>query len=395
MGGTSQYIIIDITFTMTNPSNITITVGDINFDVVMNEFNAVVGRVYVKDAVIPPGGKTYSAEMHLGEKSTNAKAVSQMLGDYLTSAKIPLTIQGSPESTKIAPLGPALNSVKLATEMTGIAGNLISQIAVKGSIIGLLILNKGSAQITLKNPLNSPFSIKTVHASVVFKPSSGAAPFTVGTIDYDLPSPATVPAKGQMTTDDWPVKIVGSGIEHLGQMLGLLLDPAKYFDVQQNVTVSVGNSNGGYDTQMFYYQDRVPFTISIDGLPPIGITASSLSKMSLPSNITSVTDPNQLEQMIKDILSGKTPTSSVIASTANATSTATDSSSASKTSDTATQVTVTTTKATDDSKATESAKDTSTTEAKATPTEDSKKSDTATTEAAETTTRKPLFSLPF
>ncbi|KAG1068155.1 hypothetical protein G6F42_026412 [Rhizopus arrhizus] len=223
---------------MTNPSNITITVGDINFDVVMNEFSAVVGRVYVKDAVIPPGGKIYSAEMHLGEKSTNAKAVSQMLGNYLTSAKIPLTIQGSSESTKIAPLGPALNSVKLATEMTGIAGNLISQIAVKGSIIGLLIKNEGSAKITLKNPLNSPFSIKTVDASVVFTPSTGAAPFTVGTIDYDLPSPATVPAKGQTTTDEWPVKIVGSGLEHLGQMLGLLLDPAKYFDVQQNVTVS-------------------------------------------------------------------------------------------------------------------------------------------------------------
>lgn len=372
---------------MSNPSNITITVGDINFDVVMNEFDAVVGRVYVKDAIIPPGGKTYTAEMHLGEKSTNSKAVSQMLGDYLTSAKIPLTIKGSADSTKIAPLGPALSSVKLATEMSGIASNLISQIAVKGSIIGLLIQNKGSASITLKNPLHAPFAIKSVKAAVVFKPSSGAAPFTVGTIDYNLPSPATVPAQGQMTTDEWPVSIQGSGIEHLGQMLGLLLDPAKYFDVQQNVTVSVGD---GYNSEMFYYQDKVPFTIQIDSLPPIGITASSLSKMTIPSNITSITDPNLLEQMIKDILSGKTPaSSSAISSTANSTSSATSSSSI-KATETTTEASATTTNGNEEKTTTTEAKPTATTT-----TEKDSETKTTTSEAAETTTKKPFFSLPF
>ncbi|KAG2207252.1 hypothetical protein INT46_008870 [Mucor plumbeus] len=387
VGGTSEYVLIDITFTMSNPSNITITVGDINFDVVMNEFDAVVGRVYVKDAIIPPGGKTYTAEMHLGEKSTNSKAVSQMLGDYLTSAKIPLTIKGSADSTKIAPLGPALSSVKLATEMSGIASNLISQIAVKGSIIGLLIQNKGSASITLKNPLHAPFAIKSVKAAVVFKPSSGAAPFTVGTIDYNLPSPATVPAQGQMTTDEWPVSIQGSGIEHLGQMLGLLLDPAKYFDVQQNVTVSVGD---GYNSEMFYYQDKVPFTIQIDSLPPIGITASSLSKMTIPSNITSITDPNLLEQMIKDILSGKTPaSSSAISSTANSTSSATSSSSI-KATETTTEASATTTNGNEEKTTTTEAKPTATTT-----TEKDSETKTTTSEAAETTTKKPFFSLPF
>jgi hypothetical protein len=158
--------------------------------------------------------------------------------------------------------------------------------------------------------MDTTYAIKTVKASVVFKPSSGAAPFTVGTIDYTLPSAVSVPSKGSVVTDEWPVSIVGSGLEHLGQLIGMLLDPNKYFDVQQNVTVSVGD---GYVTEMFYYQDKVPFTIQIDGLPPIGITAASLSTMSLPANLTSITDPNQLEQALKDFLSGKKPeTSSVI-----------------------------------------------------------------------------------
>ncbi|KAI9478611.1 MAG: hypothetical protein EXX96DRAFT_637857 [Benjaminiella poitrasii] len=320
--GTPDYALVDLSFSLNNPSNITIVVGDINFDVIMSEFNTVVGRVYIKDTIIPPGSKTFSGQMHLGEKSTNTKAIGQLFSNFLTSAKTPLSIVGTSDSTKIVPLQSALSSIKLSTEMNGFAANLISQIAVKGSIIGLLIKNEATSAITLQNPLNTPFSIKSVQASVVFHPSSGSSSFTVGTIDYDLSSPATVPSKGSLTTDEWPVKIVGSGLEHLLQLLGMLLDPNKYFDVQQNVTVVVGND--GYETKMFYYQNKVPFSIQIDNLPPIGITASSLSKMSIPSNITSITDASTLESMIKNILSGKSLESN-LASSSTITETSTSS----------------------------------------------------------------------
>lgn len=294
-----------MSFALTNPSNISITVGDINFDVILNEFNSVIGRTYVKDAVIPPGRTVLSGQFHLGEASTNPKAVSQVLGNYLTSASIPLTIVGSSKSTKIVPLLPALSSLKLAATMTGIPGNLIQGVAVEGSIIGLIFQNKASSRITLKNPLDTVFAIKSVKASVMFKPSSGAKPFAVGTIDYTLPSPVSVPAGGTVQTDSWPVSISGSGVEHLIQLLGMLLDPAKYFDIQQNVTVVVG---GAYNTEMFYYQDKVPFTLSIDGLPPIGISPASITSQSLPANLTSITDPAEFEKVLAMFLSGKMPT---------------------------------------------------------------------------------------
>ncbi|KAG2237334.1 hypothetical protein INT48_009067 [Thamnidium elegans] len=305
VGGTSDYILIDLTFALTNPSNISITVGDINFDVILDEFKSVIGRTYVKDAVIPPGRTVLDGQLHLGESSTDSKAVSQVLGNYLTSAAVPLTIVGSDKSTEIAPLLPALSSVKLAATMTGIAGNLIGGVAVEGSLIGLIFQNKASSKITLKNPLDTTYAIKSVKASVMFNPSSGAKPFAVGTIDYTLPSPVEVPAGGSLQTDAWPVSISGSGIEHLIQLLGMLFDPAKYFDIQQNVTVIVG---GAYNTEMFYYQDKVPFTLSIDGLPPIGISPSSISAQSLPSNLTSVTDPAEFEKLLAQFLSGKMPT---------------------------------------------------------------------------------------
>ncbi|KAI7900771.1 uncharacterized protein BX663DRAFT_438815 [Cokeromyces recurvatus] len=300
--GTPEYTLINLKFSLYNPSNITITLGDINFDVIMNECNAVVGQVYVKDTVIPPGSKIFNAQMHLGENSTNDKTIGQLFSNFLTSAITPLTIAGSSDSTAIVPLQSALSSVKLSTELDGIAANLISHVAVKGSIIGLIIKKEAESVITLQNPLNVPFSIKSIQASVVFHPSSGASSFTVGTIDYNLTSLSTVPAKDSATTNEWPVAIIGSGVEHFMQLIELLLDPNKYFDVEQNITVIVGNN--GYETQMYYYQNKVPFSIQIDNLPPIVITTNSLSNLSLPSNITSITDQNVLEQMVKNILAG-------------------------------------------------------------------------------------------
>ncbi|KAI7888807.1 uncharacterized protein EV154DRAFT_447271 [Mucor mucedo] len=389
-GGTSDYILIDLTFSLDNPSNITITIGDINFDTILNEFNSVIGSVYLKDVVIPPGSKVFSAQMHLGERVTNSKGVSQVLSDYLTAATVPVTIVGSERSTTIAPLSPALSSVKLASSMSGIQANLISGIAVKGSLIGLIFQKKATSQITLQNPMDTSYAIKSVKASVVFKPTSGAEPFTVGTIDYNLPSPAVVPAKGSMKTEDWPVTIEGSGPEHLIQLLGMLFDKEKYFDVQQNVTVIVG---GAYESEMFYYQDRVPFTLSIDNLPPIGIEPSSISAQSLPKNLTSITDPDEFQNMLSKFLSGK-PLFDVSSSSSNPSSSTVPSTS--NISASPTQTSSSTTK--EEKDLTTTTTEPSKTTVKEPTTTSEEKSDVTTSseaKAAATTSERPWFKLPF
>lgn len=374
-GATKEYVIADISFQLVNPSNITITVGDINFDVIMNEFNTKVGRVYVKDAIIAPGANSLKGELHLGEDVTNDKAIGQTFSDYLTSAKIPLTISGSKDSTAIPPLVDAFSSVKLSTEMAGIAGNLIETIAVKGTIIGLLFENKANAVITLKNPLGAPFSITDVDASVTFTPSSGGSKFNVGTIKY-TPSPVTtVPAKGSATTGEWPVDLVKG---QLLQLIGMVLDSHKVLDVQQNVTVNVGD---GYKTSMFYYQDQVPFTISIDGLDLTGLSIpSSLSSNALSQGLTTLSssmDDSTANNVLRNILSGNTK---------NVTSSASGSSSATTTTGGGLLGGLLPSK-TDSSSST-------TAEAKSNPTENSK-SETTTAAQATTTTKERAFSLPF
>ena len=101
-------------------------------------------------------------------------------------------------------------------------------------------------------------------------------------------------------------------------MLGMMLDPNKYFDITQNVTVIMGD---GFPAQMYYYQDKVPFSISIDGLPPIGITANDLANIKIPDSLQSMTDPTQIMQVMSNILSGKPLVSSAAPSSIASTTT--------------------------------------------------------------------------
>jgi hypothetical protein len=160
--------------------------------------------------------------------------------------------------------------------------------------------NKAKSVITLRNPLQTKYAIKKVEASVTFRPSSGASPFVVGTINYDLPTPISVPAGGTAKTEPWPVDLTKG---QLLQLIGMLLDGNKVLDVTQNVTVTVGD---GYESQMYYYQDKAPFTIAIDGLDLTGLgqLPSSLKSLSLPSNITQDTPASDINGVLRSVLSG-------------------------------------------------------------------------------------------
>ncbi|KAG0182429.1 hypothetical protein DFQ28_010921 [Apophysomyces sp. BC1034] len=271
VGGTKDYVLINLVVAFNNPSQITITIGDISFSTFMNEFNADIGNVFLQNVVIKPGMNQFNSVFHLG--GSNSKAVAQMLGDYLTGAKVPLTIKGTTQSTKIASLQSAFSTVQLATEMTGIQANLIA--GVKVSVTGAVITSKmATSYVTLQNPLKTQYSITQVQATVVFNGKNG--PFQMAHIDYKLPSPAVVPAGGKMTTQGWPVHIDAGLIE----LLGVVADPNKVISLQQNVTTVVGD---GFTSEMYYYQSNVPLEIDLD-LFGMDIPING----ELPANITDV-----------------------------------------------------------------------------------------------------------
>lgn len=232
-GGTKDYAIVSTTVAFTNPSQITITVGDINFSA-KGPDGTVVGQVFIKDTVIKPGVNQFNAEMHLAGP---AGIIGQIFTAYLTNVpQIPLTIVGTPESTAIAPLKPAFATVNLATTMSGFQANLIAGVKVSVTL-GEIMQKKARAFVTLQNPLATPYTLTGLKAVVIFPKSTGA--FQVGHVD-SIPAPCTVPAGATVTCDVWNVALDAS----LAQLIGVISAPDKSMNMQQNITCKVGGPDG-------------------------------------------------------------------------------------------------------------------------------------------------------
>ncbi|KAI9253787.1 hypothetical protein BDA99DRAFT_467830 [Phascolomyces articulosus] len=253
-GGTPEYIEVTTHVSFNNPSNITITVGGLEFDSIMNEHQTSVGAVILKDVVIKPGNNTFEAMMQM--KSSKKELVDQMVSIYMTEAQAPLTIAGTKESTEIASLQDALSTVRLATTMNGINSNLVARADVEAKA-AVIFTKKAKTWVTLNNPLKTPYTITKV--SVDIENNNNGKPYPMGTISYDLPNPLTINPGEQKKTDEWPVDIDANALE----LLGLIGDGEISINLKQNVTVNVGDTDGGYPSYFYYYQNNVPCGLDI------------------------------------------------------------------------------------------------------------------------------------
>ncbi|KAI7907912.1 uncharacterized protein BX663DRAFT_492385 [Cokeromyces recurvatus] len=263
-GAASHYIKISLTTQFNNPSNITISIGDINFNVQMPQFgNTNVGKAYLNNVVIVPGVNTFSTEMHLGEGATNLEAMGTMLTSYLTGAAVPLTIAGAPSSSTIPPVQQALSQLKLSTTMNGIKDGLIKHISVYSDILSIYG-GEAQADVTLYNPLEVPFTVvhikadchKVIKCTVAGNVGENRL---VGSIDYELASPLTIPPKSTATAGPWPVKI-DNGADIPG-LLATFADMDLTYNVTQNASVII---DGAFSvSNMYYYQQNTPYTLTI------------------------------------------------------------------------------------------------------------------------------------
>ncbi|KAK4514796.1 uncharacterized protein ATC70_002401 [Mucor velutinosus] len=267
-GATLQYIIVDLVVTLNNPSNITIIIGDVNFDVYMNEYNAIVGKAYMLDTTIKPGAQDYNSVMHLAEGATSIEAVGKMLYYYLTGAAVPLTIRGSATSTPIVPLQQGLSKLQLATSINGVTTGLIEKLDVVVDINDLAAGLPAKATITIRNPLDTKFALKSITASCTSYLTCNYAGkyqytnFQIGAVNYEFPTPFEVGPGESKTTGEIPVNIDIANIDavmaDLGAMKGV-------YNITQTAAAIVGDQ---FETDhMVYSQMNVPYTISIPGFP--------------------------------------------------------------------------------------------------------------------------------
>jgi hypothetical protein len=263
----------------------------------MNEFQAVVGKSYLTDLTIVPGPTRYNSRMHLGEGATSIIAVGKMLTDYLVGAPVALTIQGTATSTKIAPLQAGISQVRLATSINGQTEGLIKKIDVKGELTDMLSGN-ALATIELYNPLDTPFTLVSIKASttkVIGCTVGGLEKYgkelLIGSIDYTLPSPLTIPPKGTVVSDEWPVKLAETEVMGL---LSTFADLHNFYNVTQNASVIVGDNFAA--SNMYYYQQNVPYVLTVPGITDQDPEQMKQLCMSPPPMVASV--PNNISDLI-------------------------------------------------------------------------------------------------
>lgn len=239
-----------------NPSNITIHVGNLNFESLWNEKNANIGAVFIDDMTIVPGNNTFTAIMHLMTPQ-NKELANMMVSNYMTQAQVPLTILGTKNSTEIPSLQEGLETVKLASSITGINRTLVAKTEVQAKA-SVVLTKKAETWVTLYNPMKTSYTLRKIKTDITNR--NDGKPYKMGTIDYTLPSPITVKPGEQVRTDAWPVDVDANAIE----LLGLIGNGELSIDLQNNITTTVGDDpDNGYETYFYYYQDAVPCMLDI------------------------------------------------------------------------------------------------------------------------------------
>ncbi|KAJ3334925.1 hypothetical protein HDU93_007055, partial [Gonapodya sp. JEL0774] len=130
VGGTNSYIDMTINTVLTNPSNVKLA---LNSDVVLELLynGQVVGTVTIPNMVLNIGTNTITATARYFPQTPAAlQAGTQLLTAYVNGDNANTVIQGTLDSSPIAPLAPALSSVSLPVTLPGnnIKPNLITGI---------------------------------------------------------------------------------------------------------------------------------------------------------------------------------------------------------------------------------------------------------------------------
>jgi LEA14-like dessication related protein len=292
VGGTATYIDVELVIALNNPSQITITAGDLNFNVHMDASGSQVGTVFLTNTVIKPGRNEMAAKMQM--TSSDLLSLSKMLTNYLTGQVTALSVKGSLTSTKIIPLQPGLSQVNLKTEMKGIAPQLVVENQMK--MVGLT----PNIWVKFYNPLDTPYTVTGVAANVFFTNKAGAY-MNLGTLSGAIDPSVTVPPKGTALNEN-PL-ILKVQLASALQFLALPADQRKV-DLFQNVTVVVGE---GFHGAMYYEQKNVPVvdkdTASSSEALAMALKAAGLA----PSNAASSVVPPAASSIVPPAASSADP----------------------------------------------------------------------------------------
>ncbi|RKP08371.1 hypothetical protein THASP1DRAFT_23623 [Thamnocephalis sphaerospora] len=192
-GGTSTALIISLTTTLTNPSNLALSTGTVYFQIATG--GQVVGRAEMANMQLKPGVNTSPSTFYF-EPSGNAALLAgkAMLNNFVAGVSHPVSISGYSGSTKVASLQQGLSEIRLSSSVPSKGDKMLVGTTYSINMLTVLFTKKSKVTVTLYNPLDAPVSLITMKATASTKGQK------LGVIDHRFATPLVLPPKGTVTS---------------------------------------------------------------------------------------------------------------------------------------------------------------------------------------------------
>lgn len=262
-GGTKDHILLSTTCEITNPSDMTLSMGDVSLSLLHD--SQQVGTVFMNDMILKPGKNTMTATAHYAPKTTAQTASGRtLLAQYVTGKPSTVTITGSPTSSPYVYLLPALESLHSTTTLPGEPRKMIIRTHLVVDPFMALKL-QSATKLVLFNPMDAPITVLYMTGNVTCRGED------MGTLNEDLVARNEVivlPPTTRKTTGVMGMKLkLSRGM--LGAVLGAMGGEKERDGVKEeneggiplfevDVESTIGCLVGEYRVEIDYRQEGVP-----------------------------------------------------------------------------------------------------------------------------------------
>ncbi|KAF9199244.1 hypothetical protein BGZ49_010666 [Haplosporangium sp. Z 27] len=185
-GGTTDALQLAITVVIINPSSISLSAGDVIFDLIYSGAN--LGTVTLPNLSIVPGANTVQATSSISPAGSSQGI--ELLTLYTSGTGAAVSIAGTANSTQVDSLTLAFGALNIGSEMPGLQSKLLAGAALE--VLDNTIVN-GLAQtvVTVNNPFVPPMTILSINSQITYNGIS------LGSVISTFPSPPVIPGVGK------------------------------------------------------------------------------------------------------------------------------------------------------------------------------------------------------
>ncbi|KAK0543392.1 hypothetical protein OC845_006148, partial [Tilletia horrida] len=285
-GSTPDYLEIDVTVSLNNPSNLTVKTKDVSLPAFYG--STQVGSTIIDELTLLPGNNTVDALFRYQPANAGNAQAEELLEKYLE----PLNGQTEPQTATISihgyqgadttpyeSLQDALNGVSISAKVKGLGARIVTKVTINLDVRNLFRGPNGRAQgtatISAKNVLPVAISLNHIKSAVSGYKDDGNGPVpvpgTLSNLDIDLnfnlkASPATGVQGEEFTSDPiGPVTLdvplfKSDGTSPQGTFLS-----NGFIDLENTITTTI---DGGYTIPSLKYNENMvpaPFSVTYNG----------------------------------------------------------------------------------------------------------------------------------